>query len=138
LSIDEYGKSSSFGVDISLYSHINRALSLSTTINNIGSTKINQRFERPVRMALGLGYHPSDKINFIMEVEKIEDRPISPKIGIVYDFNKSIQLRTGADIGRSIFGFGFIYAMNKFSINLGLHMHNELGSTPGISLQWDN
>lgn len=137
LSIQEYGSSNSFSADISLNSNINHTLSISTSINNIGSTKLSKVFEKPVRMAIGLAYHPSDKVNFIVEAEKIEDRPISPKLGIIYDFNQSLQLRTGVDVSRSIFGFGFIYSMKNFSINLGYSIHNELGSSPGISLQWE-
>lgn len=137
LSIQEYGSSNSFSADVSLNSTINNTLSLSTSINNIGSTKLSKIFEKPLRMAIGLAYHPSDKINFIVEAEKIEDRPISPKLGIIYDFSKNLQLRTGVDAGRSIFGFGFIYCLKNFSINLGYSIHNELGPSPGISLQWE-
>lgn len=114
-------------------------LSLGATISNLNRSKLGRHTDQriPTGVSLGLNYRPGKQLNFYGEVEK--DILINPvyKIGLAYELNEWIELRTGMNSypGRLFFGLGLNY--EKFGLDLGYGQINPLGSTTNFSLTFD-
>ena len=70
------------------------------------------------------------------EIEKIEDRTISPKIGFVYQPITALEIRLSTDFMRTMAGWGMGYRLKHNTLMTSYTYHRDLGGLLGISLQW--
>ncbi len=136
--LNEFGNKNLFSFDIGLKAEVSKTLAISTFVNNPASLKFNDNIDIPVRLATGINYHPTPKVQWMAEIEKIIESDITIKSAIVYYPIESVSLRIGADLTRNYVGFGFGYNLQGFSI-LGAYTLNQiLGNNPAISLSYEH
>lgn len=134
LRIVDYGSTSFFSFDIGIHSKINRQLRLASSISNFLQSK-NTANNSPTVLSIGLAYAPSDKVELMLEFQKIANRPMSPKIAIIYLPIKTIELRIGSDVVKGEYGMGIGYHVNQYLIRLGYSSHLQLGGSYAMTLQ---
>ncbi len=134
LKITDYGSTSFFSFNLGLQSKINKNLRLAASIQNFLQTENNAN-NSPSFIAVGLAYAPSEKVELMAEFQKIEDRPLSPKIAIVYQFLKKLELRIGSDVAKGELGFGIGYRVKEYILQLGYSSHQNLGGSYGLTAQ---
>jgi hypothetical protein len=134
LKITDYGSTNYFSFDIGFQSKINRQLSLGGYINNFLQSE-NKSDNSPTSIALGLAYAPSEKVTLMTEFLKVTDRPLSPKLAIIYKIQKSIELRLGSDITKGEIGFGLGYNIKSYLLRFGYVTHQSLNGSYSITVQ---
>jgi hypothetical protein len=134
LKITEYGTTSFFSFNLGIQTKINKNLRLAGSIHNFLQTE-NKASNSPAALAVGLAYAPSDKVELMVEFQKIEDRPLSPKLAVAYQFLKTLELRIGSDISKGEVGFGMGYHVKDYLLRLGYSSHQNLGGSYGVTMQ---
>lgn len=134
LRIIDYGSTSFFSFDIGIHSKINRQLRLASSIYNFLQSE-NVASNSPSIISIGLGYAPSEKVEMLLEFQKIENRPLSPKIAIVYNPTKALELRMGTDIVKGEYGIGMGYYISQYLLRMGYSSHLQLGGSYALTMQ---
>jgi hypothetical protein len=134
LKINEYGSTGYFSFNLGFISKINKQLSLAGYANNIMQTE-NKADNSPTSIALGLSYSPSEKVSLVTEFLKVTDRPISPKLAILYKIQKSLEFRIGSDIGKGEIGLGLGYNIKKYTIRFAYGVHQNLNGSYSLAFQ---
>jgi len=116
--------SSQFTVSTHLFSPAQVALTDQTTLGS--------------RFRLGMKYMPSKKLFLMIELDKLIDRAdLEYKLGLGYQVANKIQLRTGANLTTSSFGFGLVVEiLEKTKVIGATGSHQFLGLSPAMSLKY--
>jgi hypothetical protein len=85
-------------------------------------------------MQLGLSYLPSKNLVFHTELEKDLDAKPSLKIGLQYQLEEWIYLRTGLHSQPSRLSFGLGLQKKWFGLDYAYGQNSALGSTHHLSL----
>jgi hypothetical protein len=134
LTIQNYGSSNLLSIDFGIHSRITKSVTMSAYFDGIASSIINEAYKKENRIVFGIDYHPSKKVHLITEFEKNETDDLSPKLGIRYMPIEELEFRTGVDLQREIFSFGFLYHINAIGISAGQSLHNQLGNIFALSI----
>ena len=79
----------------------------------------------------------SPKYRWAAEIEKDSDRNPIIKGGIEYLLHPSLAIRLGASTNPSLISFGIGYRLSSnFKIDVASSYHQNLGFTPGLSIQY--
>lgn len=133
----EYGSTTLLTFEIGLLLEISKQFSLGTHIYSPVSVSVVEGENLPGVFTLGLGYKPSKKVKFNVEVEK--ELSFSPIVrgGIEYNFLDALFLRTGFSTEPTLFTFGFGFKSKKgLNIDFGSSYHQSLGFSPVVSVSW--
>lgn len=136
LRIKEYGSAYQMSCDVGFIGTINKISSLGFYISYPIITTASNGLSLPIRMAVAYGYMPNNKTKLMIEIEKIEDREVSPKIGFVYLPLKTVEIRLSSDFMRTMAGWGVGYKLNNNTLFTSYIYHRDLGGILGLSLQW--
>ncbi len=136
LSIKDYGSALQLSVDLGFTGSINKISSLGFYITCPAYTNASSSLFMPLRLAAAYGYKANSKTKMILEIEKIEDRAISPKIGFVYQPITALEIRLSTDFMRTMAGWGMGYRYKNNTLITSYTYHRDLGGLFGISLQW--
>ena len=124
-------------MDLGAIMKINRVFSVATFVSNPATITGYREIQPPALIAIGTNYHPSSKVQWLVEIEKIIDRSLTLKSAIVYYPSEQINIRFGADIIRGYVGFGVGYRLSGISITGAYSVNQILGNYPGLSLSYE-
>jgi len=91
----------------------------------------------PTYLKMGVGYHFSDKVILMAEVEKDIDHMAQAKFGVEYKAIDILHFRAGYASNPSISSFGFGLKLNDFKLDFSSSFHNTLGFSPQVSLSFE-
>lgn len=137
----DYGTKHQFSAEFGLLAKLSDELSLGFAVINLNraglstSTYADDRFSTFFR--LGGNYKISEKLNFLLEVEKEVESDMRLKGGIEYQPVENFYLRFGANGGPVELSLGFGYQWNKLSLDINTFWHQTLGWTPGASINYN-
>lgn len=136
LQIKEYGSTLQLSFDVGFTGKINEISSVGMWITYPLFSGSGKSLRIPTRLVGGYGYQPNPKTRLCLEVEKIEDRAISTKLGIIYRPLKQFELRLGTDFLKTMIGWGIGYQLKNNKLLTSYTYHRDLGGMVGISFQW--
>lgn len=90
----------------------------------------------PILIRAGGSYDLSDELKFYAEVSSSTDGDPRLHIGLAYDLNDRIALRTGFSTRSLTSSFGMQLNLNKIQIHLAFAYHQSLGSTPELGMAY--
>jgi hypothetical protein len=141
---DNYGSTGTVVAELGMQARITEALWIGAHLynptrasigtNSEGGVTVDERV--PTLLRAGLTYTVSTKLLMTVEAEKDIDLPERFRVGIEYNPNKVLYLRTGvstAPVG-SHFGVGFRLA--QVDIDLAVAVRSQLGPTPMLNLNY--
>ncbi|MBX2980582.1 MAG: hypothetical protein KF905_14945 [Flavobacteriales bacterium] len=141
---ENYGSTGAVVAELGVQAQITDALWLGAHLYNPTRAALLQRTESavplderiPTLLRAGLGYTFSSKLLMTLEAEKDIDRPERFRVGMEYQPNKVLFLRTGVSTGpvQSHFGVGF--RLEQFDIDLAVAVRSQLGATPMLNLNY--
>ncbi len=135
--ISTIGSTNTFTFEIGAQIKISKALTLATHIFNPTRSKLSDVSTLGTRFRIGLQYNPSDKVALIGEIDKLEYRAIDYKLAVLYRPSKMISIRIGASPTTHSYGLGLGFTFSdKYHVNTAYLTHQTLGSTPAVSLQY--
>lgn len=146
---EDYGSNNTFTFELGIRTKISEGFVLAAHVFNPIGVKIENEYNEkvPTIFKLGLSYTLSDKLLFALETEK--DLVYKPLIrgGIEYEIVEQAIVRIGystlpATTGSenfsisSLYTFGFGLNLNKLQIDFSSSIHQTLGWSPQISIQY--
>lgn len=91
----------------------------------------------PSIMNAGLGYTFSDKLILTAEALKNSEHPLEFRTGAEYKLNHMMYARIGLSTSPFRYTFGFGIELKQFSFDLSSSVHEQLGYSPQVSLQYN-
>lgn len=134
------GSKNLFTFEIGLYSKLNKQLSLGFTAYNPARTKLSDYNDYneyiPVVLKLGAKYDFSENLFVISEIEKdLLNDPII-RFGIDYKLSEMFFVRGGISTGVVAYSFGMGMHVKDFNFDIATSVHQVLGASPQVSLQY--
>ncbi|HMM11315.1 MAG TPA: hypothetical protein PKE03_04380 [Bacteroidales bacterium] len=134
---DEYPAQQAVAFELGVQQRINSQLSMGAYLFNPSRAGFSQTTDDrlPMVIRFGLGFHFTDQLYGIAEVEKQSDRKPDIRTGLEYQYQQFF-LRTGVAVNPSIFTFGMGMHLGGFTIDLSAGLHEQLGTTLQAGLQF--
>lgn len=133
-----YGNRHGVGASAGLQALIRENWRFGFSVNNITRARLNdyqdERFESLFR--LGMSYHLSNKVLFLLEGSKTISDKVRGKFGVEYEAIENFRIRTGIKTAPIEFSFGFGYLWKIISIDAAVSYHQLLGWSPSFSLTY--
>lgn len=134
------GNKNLFTFEFGLYTKFNKKLSVGFTAFNPARAKLSSYNDYdeyvPIVLKLGARYDFSDKLLLITEVEKdILNDPIL-KVGMDYKISDMFYVRAGVSTGVVAYSFGMGAYLKDFKFDIATSVHQVLGPSPQVSLQY--
>lgn len=135
VSAGEYGNKGVPTFSIGLQGQLSKQLDIGAVVFNPLRQEVVEGEPLPSLIRIGLDYHPSKKVNILVEAEKDIDYKLRTHWGVEYQALKDFYLRFGAATQPTVFSFGLGYQMkNGFLFDIYAAYHEVLGFTPGVGL----
>lgn len=136
-SIAEYGNKGVVTFEIGLQSKLSNKIHIAAHVFSPATIALTEDDVLPTIFKLGGAYLPSEKITFLLEVEKDLDYPIQVKSGLEYKVVEALALRVGVATNPSLMSFGVGYRLKSgLAIDVGARVHQVLGVMPAVGLIW--
>ena len=90
----------------------------------------------PAMFNLGMAYAFMDELIGVAEVEKQLYRPSTLRFGVEYCFYEQFFLCTGISTNPVVYSMGFRMQWHDVGFNMAAQMHQSLGFTPQLSLNY--
>ena len=90
----------------------------------------------PTLFCLGVSYRLIDDLLSVAEVEKRLDQQVALRFGLEYVFRDSYFFRVGVNTFPVVYSFGFGLDLNGIGVDIAAQIHNVLGLTPQMSLNY--
>ncbi len=134
------GSKNLFTFEFGLYSKFSKKLSVGFTAFNPARVKLNSYNDYneyvSIVFKLGAKYDFSDNLSLITEVEKdILNSPIL-RIGLDYKLSEMFYVRGGLSTGVVSYSFGMGMKVKDFKFDIATSVHQVLGASPQVSLQY--
>jgi hypothetical protein len=131
-----YGNKGMFTADVGFLAKLTDDMVLGAHIFNLNYAKVAeyQNEHLPIIIRMGLGYHFSEHLLTVVEVEKDIDMPMRYKVGAEYHPHEKIYLRGGIGTHPFSNSFGFGLVLKNLKIDLAASYHSVLGYSPQASL----
>lgn len=99
----------------------------------------NEEFSQYIPAVARLGAEYNVQENVIVAAEFLQelDQPLMIKGGVEYGFEKVFFARAGFSTVTNSFNFGFGYRRQDWSLDFGAGIHQFLGFSPRLSMQWE-
>ena len=134
---DGFGSTSIVTTDLGLTARISPAVWISGLIRNPVNITISSGNVLPSVLSAGMQYLAGKKVSILLEAEKIIDRDVALRLGVLYDAADQVDIRVGVDLSREIFGVGFGYRFQRNTrVRGAFSMHSLLGVSPALSIQY--
>lgn len=135
---EEYGKRSNItfeaGVMVKLTDQLMFGMHAFNPIHAKISDFNNERI--PVIINGGLGYTFSNKLLLTAEAVKNSEHDMEFRSGAEFRFSKMASVRAGVTTNPFRYTFGFGLEMKSLSLDLSSSVHQQLGYSPQVSLQY--
>ncbi len=130
-----YGSAGAVGFDIGVAAELADGLWIGARATNVNYPTYGKTDETvPRDLSLGFSYRLAENTVLSMEAMKDVMFPLSLRSGIQIELIPSLFARAGFTSNPETYSFGFGYAPDRWSINIGLQQHNPLGLSPAIDL----
>lgn len=134
---DKFGSTSILTTDFGLTTSISSTVWMGGFIKNPFNFKVSAYNTLPAVIAAGVQYLAGKKVSILLEAEKIIDRNVILRFGLIYDISEQLEMRLGTDLTRSVVGLGFGFRFHRYTkVRGAFSMHNVLGVTPALSFQY--
>ncbi len=140
-TIDQFGNAMVATFEVGLITRIVDQVYLGFHAFSPAQIALTDNESVPGRLRIGLSYLPSEKVELRAEVDQFLDTRPAFKGGISYMLVPSVFLRTGFSTSptEGKFSFGAAYQWkSRLRIDLAFSIHEFLGTTPGISIIYQN
>ena len=135
-SIPDYGIAHNFTGEIGIMYKASKQVTFGAHVYNPFAVKLKSGDAMATLFKVGIGYHPSEKVNLVGEIEKDLLYPLAAKFGIEYMPIKALAVRAGMASGPFRASFGVGVKWQGLLIDFGTSYHEILGFTPAISLSY--
>ncbi|HMZ87782.1 MAG TPA: hypothetical protein PK511_07800 [Chitinophagales bacterium] len=134
----EVGNGTAFTFDIGVLYKPTKTLSIGAKAFNPVRVKNGLEYaeELPAIITAGLQWQPSEFVRVCLEGEQNIDQDLRIKTGIEYHIIDVLYLRGGYISNPSMFTTGIGLKLKTFMLDAGAQFHQQLGVTPGVSLQY--
>lgn len=124
--------------DIGLLAKPTKNLRIGAHISNVSNASLSGDFEEkiPMHIRLGLGYHFSEKLLAVAELDKNIDLKANFKAGLEYHPIKSLYFRGGINTYDLKMSFGMGYNLKGLQLDLATSYQTYLGYLTQISLHY--
>lgn len=135
---ENYGSASTFVAELGVQARLTNALWIGVHLYNPNRAMLGGPYDErvPTLLRAGLAYTFSTKLVMTADVEKDIDRQERFRIGMEYNPNKVLYLRTGIATGPVQGTFGAGFRLKRLDIDLAVSMRSQLGPTPVIGLNY--
>lgn len=134
--IEGFGTGNAFIFSLGGVAELGPKFFLGANFSNLNRAKLSQNSEQrlPTSVQMGISYLPSESFKILAEVEKdIEVHPVF-KVGIEYQLQDWIVLRTGISSKPARLSFGLGLRKDKFGFDYAYGQNTSLGRTHHLSL----
>ncbi|GAB3339705.1 hypothetical protein GCM10027429_26450 [Marivirga atlantica] len=136
--VQGFGTATTYSLDFGVIASLTKTLTIGANAYNISQSVISEQDEEevPTLLMLGIQYKPVEYFFINTEIEKNLNMPAFVKLGLEYTITERFFLRTGiqSDTFESFYGFGMKFF--GFRCDYALSLHQELGISNAISLQY--
>lgn len=130
-----YGSAGAVGVDIGIAAELASGLWIGARATNVNYPTYGKSAETvPRDLSLGFSYQLAENTVLSMEAMKDVMFPLSLRSGLQMELIPSLFARAGFTSNPETYSFGFGYAPDRWSVNIGLQQHNPLGLSPALDL----
>ncbi len=137
IGIDNFGNSLNASVELGVQTQLMEKVRFGAHVLSPIGTIVTNDQRLPTRLSIGVAYLPSKKLAVSLEGAKYIDGLFTGSLGINYKIIELLSLRMGAATNPGLFTAGIaLHLKQRYSIELGLSIHEILGTTPGITLAY--
>ncbi|MFK7969063.1 MAG: hypothetical protein AB8F95_01790 [Bacteroidia bacterium] len=139
MNITGYTNGSAIIADFGFLARLNDELDLAGRIHNVNQARLRTNVGEDVlasSLAIGLGYHPNDKVFVGLDIEKNELADASLRIGVEYEIHPAITARVGTHTQPLGWSGGFRLHTGPLDLDFSGSFHERLGFTPQLSVSW--
>ncbi|MEX2597572.1 MAG: hypothetical protein WEC59_11640 [Salibacteraceae bacterium] len=131
-----YGRSASLVAEIGMLVTPNEKWRIGAHLYNPTRSRLAEFDDEriPTVLSLGTSYIFSEKVRWMLEVEKGLDQPVNFQTGIEYEPVDHFFLRTGYSTLNGSFGFGLGYKWNNMLIDISNQWDQSIGFGATLSL----
>lgn len=132
-TIPDYGNKGVLTFELGIFTQLSPGLDLGIHAYSPVRVESVAGENLPTVVAAGFGYHASDKLLIIGEIEKDIDYQARIKVGVEYLPVPTLALRTGVSTNPTSLSFGAgLKIQEKFVLDIASNYHQVLGFSPGI------
>jgi hypothetical protein len=136
IQIAGYGNTGTVNVEAGAIFHLTDKFHTGFHVYNPVGGKLSKNSNEKLASVykFGFGYEPSEKFFISSEIVKEEEQPVNVNVGLQYNLQEKIFLRTGisTQTNNSYAGVGLKLGQLRLDINAAYHP--QLGITPGLLL----
>lgn len=135
---EDYGNRGNVTFETGILIKITDDLVLGTHVFNPVQAKLARYNDErlPAIIRTGLGYSFSEKLLVQAEASMNSDKPLDIGFGAEYNFSQGFYARAGARSNPFMYTFGFGMAIKNLTLDLSSSVHEKLGYSPQLSLQY--
>lgn len=138
VSIERYGGSNSFGLNLGMRYRLLDGLQVAGTIENFNRPKLNGLGEQiPQRIQIGFEYQPLEQLAAHLKVQKDSWFSSEVLLGIEYRMLSNLQLCSGYSTLASIPSFGVMLDVANIEVSYALQYHFDLGPTHFVGIAFN-
>lgn len=138
VSIERYGSSNSFGLNLGMRYQLLAGLHVAGTIENFNRPKLNGFGEQiPQKIQIGVQYQPLEQLAAHLKVQKDSWFSSEVLIGIEYRMLSNLQLCSGFSTLASIPSFGVMLDVSNIEVSYALQYHFDLGPTHFVGIAFN-
>lgn len=135
--IQDYGKNTTFSIDVGLVQKITDKFNAAIIISNPIGTNISVEDDLKASISIGFSYQFSDKFQTALEFYKDEEYELVGKMGIHYQLIKSVGLVMGYTTLENQLSFGIEYLpIDKVSLVMSSSFHPTLGMSSSLGVNY--
>jgi hypothetical protein len=135
LSIERYGSTQAFGVDVGLLARLTDQLQWGFSAFNVNVPTIGSASEKlPQVFVTGIAYSPIPELTLAADLEKDVRYPVELHAGVQYMFLDLLAARVGTTNDPSILSAGLGIHYSLIQLDYAFTNHSELGATHQMSL----
>ena len=137
-SIENYGSAGAVFIDLGVSLEIIEGLSMGARVFNANQGELDSEIgeQIPTTLDLGAAYQVTDRVLFLVDVQKQVNFPTSFRGGIEYGVLDFLQVRAGVSTQPVTVNFGIGLDYKGIEFDFANSLHEYLGYTPSISLSY--
>jgi hypothetical protein len=128
LSIEEYGQTMAWGVNLGILYKFLPELSIGTMVTNLNRPSVSESKEQlPQTMSMGLSYSPMTSLMLVFEM--FQDLRYEPEFraGITYQILPILIIRAGVEDQLNIYCYGLGINVERIFVDYAIRTHSVLG-----------
>jgi len=133
---NNYGKTGALTGSLGFSVKVTEDLMIAASLFNPFQSKLTETERIPSLLAIGCNYRFSEKVKFLLEVQKDINQKPALKMGIDFHPVEILYIRAGVRTGPQSYTFGVGLEFDALTIDLSSWVHPVLGISPMMSAQY--